>query len=204
MRVVLDVQLPGVYLGEVDFDSGTDVKVQLAVSGGHFYTRRCSHRRHQTVIGKQTTSGKPGALPTYCGLKCSRDCWITPSARSALEMSRRCRGRGRSPWSYGRSRPDRSPIRPGLCTRWQTPAARESTADRLCRGRVPGCSALPRSCHSAIRITAESTACKPSPCARQSSTMSVSGFAQPAGHHRNTHGRSRFDAGVARRDGGRS
>src|SRR5262245_24614550 len=42
VRVVLDGQLSGEYLGEVDLDSGADCEEQFAVGGGQFHTGRCT------------------------------------------------------------------------------------------------------------------------------------------------------------------
>src|SRR5712675_1643586 len=58
MRVVLDVQLTGEDLGEVDLDTGADGEIQLAVSADHFQIRRCTHGRDQTVVRNQDDIGQ--------------------------------------------------------------------------------------------------------------------------------------------------
>src|SRR6185295_10396044 len=62
MRVVLDVQLTGEDLGEVDLDTGLDGKVQLAVRPDHFQIGRRTHRRNQTVVGDQDDIGQPRGI----------------------------------------------------------------------------------------------------------------------------------------------
>src|SRR3954451_15441734 len=58
VRVVLDAQLSGEYLGEVDLDSGANGEIQLTVGADYLHIWRRPYGRDQTVIGKQDDIGQ--------------------------------------------------------------------------------------------------------------------------------------------------
>ena len=102
MRVVLDVELLGVDLGEVDLDSGADREVQLAVRGGHV-PRPGGVRTGGTkpLSDNKTTSGMPGAIADILRAEMKPGLLDHTFVQVCAEGRRRCRGPGRPPWSCG-------------------------------------------------------------------------------------------------------